>query len=318
MRKYVLLVGVLAACGSSTTQEAENPAVKVPDLGLTAPASGEFQLILDPVKDIQPGKDIEYCTWTDKIFTEDTYVKAARGFQSRSGHHIVINYVTGTRKPAGTTEVCGPKEMGDQRFVIGAGDQGQKTETVLPGDLVNIIPKGAQIVVNHHYVNPTAKVIELAQSAITVRLADTSKPFTRTSIVAVVNSDLSVPVGRSGLDVRCKMDDDYKIWRSIPHAHEWAERVTVDHIHAEGGASDRLWDVAWEPSLALHNPEKFWEPTAPLVLKKGDELVVHCDWNNTTGAPLPFGMEMCLTAMNSVDSGGKGNFACDKGKWTDF
>jgi hypothetical protein len=52
--------------------------------------------------------------------------------------------------------------------------------------------------------------------------------------------------------------------------------------------------------------------------KAGDEIRVHCEYNNTTGRELSFGQEMCLAFGQTIDSDGIGNVACDGGKWTTF
>ena len=58
--------------------------------------------------------------------------------------------------------------------------------------------------------------------------------------------------------------------------------------------------------------------TAPLVLKKGDQLITRCEWNNNTGKPLTFGLEMCVTFGQTINSENLENLACDKGDWTPF
>src|SRR5207244_2997884 len=126
------------------------------------------------------GESYEYCTWTDKILESDIYLRGAQGFQSKTGHHVILFY-TMNPEPAGSTRVCTDEDMGKFRFAVGTGGEG--VTNVLPQDLALYIPKGAQLVMNHHYLNASDKVME-AQSAINIQLAEPGKKYTRAGAAA--------------------------------------------------------------------------------------------------------------------------------------
>ena len=321
----ILVTMAAAACSSSspgptttgpgTTDPpapAVDPRIQVPDLKPTPPDANGFQVIAPKVTGIEPGGSYEYCTWTDKTMTEDTFVRSSQGFQSKTGHHIVLFY-TDRPQPAGTQRLCADDDMATMRFAIGAGGEG--LVNALPGDLALLIPKGAQLVMQHHYLNATAKVVE-AQSAINVKLLDKGQAFTRAGALAFVDTSMSAPIGRSAVDVKCKLTRDVKVWSFFPHMHRWGEHVTIDHVHE--GTPKRLFDLAWEESFTFHAPSLDRDPKDPMIFAKGDEINIHCQYNNTTDHALGFGLEMCVAFGQTIDAEGLGNMACDNGNWGGF
>jgi hypothetical protein len=306
---------MVAGCSSGGSGEGTpaDPRIQVPGLKPEAPDANGFQLVLPKVSGIEVGKDYEYCTWTDKILTEDIDVKSAKGFQSKTGHHVILFY-TMNPEPAGTTRVCNEQDMGKMRFALGSAGEGVANE--MPGDLVMRIPKGAQIVANHHYLNPYDKTYE-AQSAINIKLADKGRPSVRSGAVAWVDTGLLVPQGRSSYEMKCTMTREMKLWVMQPHMHRWGEHITVDRIRTDN-TGERLFDVKWADDFTFHPPEIRKDPNAPLVLNKGDVIKVKCDYNNTAGKDLPFGLEMCVAFGQTVNADLANNIACDKGEWVEF
>ena len=321
MRKLALVALMVAGCsssgsGNSSSSTPTDPRIEVPDLKPTAPDVNGFQIILPKVTGIEGGKDYEYCTWTDKVVDEEIAIKAAQAFQSKTGHHVVLYYTTKKEAP-GTQRICRDDDMASFRFVIGAGGEGVADKNELPGDLAQRIPKGAQLVVNAHYLNPGDKTME-AQSAVNVRLVDKGAKYTPAGAMAWLDTTLDVPPnGKHAMDVKCTMTQDVKLWRFIPHMHRWGSHITVDRVKGDS-QGERLFDVAWEEGFTFHPPEIRREPTDPLVFNKGDQINVHCEFNNDTSKDLPFGIEMCVAFGQTIDPNGVGNMACDKGSWTDF
>jgi hypothetical protein len=276
-----------------------------------APANG-FQLMLDPVPPVPPAASLEYCTWTDKILDAPIAIKSTKVFQSKGGHHAVL-YYTSVKQPAGTTRVCTEDDMLTLRY--GSASAGESAETTLPGDLVVPIPKGAQLVVNHHYLNAGVAPI-VGQTAMNVRLADPGAPTTPAGALAVLDTGIKVPVGRSEYDVKCTVKQPLAIWQLLPHLHQWGEHATLDVV--QGGQSQRLVDVPWDPSYTFHPPVVTRSPDAPLNLAPGDEIHIGCAWNNTTGQDMAFGLEMCVAFGQTVDAHNLGNLECNGGSWGPF
>jgi hypothetical protein len=317
MRRLAFVALMVVGCGSSGSGSDGNapvdPRIQVPDLRPEPADANGFQLILPKVTNIEVGKDYEYCTWTDKILTEDIDIKGAKGFQSKTGHHVILFY-TMHPEPPGTTRICNEEDMGKMRFAMGTAGEGVANE--MPGDLVMHIPKGAQLIANHHYLNPYDKTYE-AQSAINVRLADKGAKVTRSGAVAWVDTALLVPPGRSSFELKCKMTREMKLWVMQPHMHRWGEHITVDRVRADN-TGERLFDVKWAEEYTFHPPEIRRDPGDPFVLNVGDQIKVKCDYNNTAGKDLPFGLEMCVAFGQTVNAELANNIACDKGEWVEF
>ena len=307
------LVLLVAACGS--TQPADPYTNQAPTLMLDpAPAAGRgMQIVLEPVKDLQPGTSHEICTWTDRILTEDVLVKSVKGFQTAFGHHVIL-FSTKTYQPAGTTRECTDDDMATFRFAVGS--KGEGDTNIAPGDLAYPIAKGSQIVLNHHYLNASLAV-HSAQSAVNIFYAEPGQPFTPSGSMAIVDTSLKIGTGAQTMDILCTFPRDFDAWSMIPHMHRWGVRETVDLITP--AKTERLFDVApWQDDFTFHPPEIARDPATPFAIKKGDQIKVHCEWQNDTGKTLSFGAEMCVMFAQTVNRDGAPNIACDGGEWTDF
>jgi hypothetical protein len=280
-----------------------------------APANG-FRIVLPIVHDIKPGDSTEYCSWTDKILDQDLDLKAVKGQQTVTGHHVVIYYTT-QQQPPGTQRICQDADMATFRFTVGAGGEGVNQTQVMPGDLVAHIPKGSQIVINHHYLNAGAKTLD-AQSVVLATLNAPGAPAVRAGALAWVDTSLNVPPGNYGIDVKCTMTRDTQFFALLPHMHGYGTHITIDHTTVADGKTKRLFDVPWDPSYAFHPPTMTNDPSMPYVMKTGDTVDVHCDYVNNTSASLPFGVEMCVGFGQTIDAANLGNIACDAGNWGPF
>jgi len=319
MRKLIILavaVGTTLAsgCGSSGggSSSGKDPRIEVAGLDPTPAGENGFQLILPKVTDLAPGGSFEYCTWTDKILDQDLNVKGTQAFQTQGGHHVVIFYTT-KPKPAGTTRLCTDDDMTSVRFGIGGES---KTYNELPADLAVTIPKGAQIVAQHHYINPTSAPLT-AQSAINVTFVPPGQAIRQSSSVVVVDSNLRVPAGKAAVDLHCTINRDYTVWMMLPHMHKYGSYISVDHTDG-AGQTTRLFDLKWDPEYEFHAPRIIKPVEQAMTLKAGDKMQVHCEWNNDSGGELSFGQEMCLAFGQTLDNNGIGNVACDAGQWTTF
>jgi hypothetical protein len=310
-----------AACSSASSGGATSNGNTVAlmagfDPGPAPDPSKGFQVITPIVTDVAAAESYEYCTYTDVVMSQDTWVNASREVQTESGHHVIFYYTMNHVTPG--THLCTNAEMTDFQFAMPAGTKGQTL--TLPGDLAVKIPKGAQIVVNHHYLNASASTIAQAQSAIDVYYADQSVPHTPASLMVVLDSELTVPKGSSTYTVSCTVNQTYGAWAIVPHMHNWGTHITVDDTPASGGAAQRLFDLDWKPDYAFDFEAVAItkSPTAPLVFHAGDKIQITCDYLNDTSSTLTFGDEMCLLVNFTVDPDNVGNVQCDRGTWGKF
>jgi hypothetical protein len=303
----------IAGCGTDAAPPPVGPET-LPDLTVPEkPAAGTGLQVLTPIfEDIQPGMDYEVCTWTDQIVTEQTDVRSTLSYQNEPpGHHVVLFY-TLEKQPAGTQRICTDTDMASFRFLSGNGSAGEVNQA--PSNLVFRIPAGAQIVVNHHYLNATDQVLRgQAVANLNYSGAGTFIPVGNT---AFLDDTIMVPPGKSTYDFSCNVDRTMKLWYVIPHMHKWGTNIKVDLTQA--GTTTHLFDTVWSPEFTFHPPAMKLDPSTPLVVNSGDKMAVHCEWNNDTGRTLTFGFEMCLAFAEFVDDTNQGNWACDNGSWTPF
>jgi hypothetical protein len=315
MRRSLLIFSLLAGCSSSPKPSVE----MLPELTaiLEAKPANGYQVILPIVKDLQPGADNEICTWTDIVVDQDVDLRAVESFQTTGGHHIVLFTTTKLQAP-GTTRACTDDDMTTFRFSAASGAEGMGGKVEAPGNLVFHVPAGSQVVLNHHYINATAQVRD-AQSAMNIWRADAGQTYRMSSSLAVVDTGLRIPPGPSTMDIHCTLPRAFKAWYMIPHMHAYGTRITITHTSATGTAPETLFDVQqWSPSYAFHPPEIRKDPDAPMVFAAGDQLSVHCEWDNTTSSDMTFGIEMCVGFTEFVDEAVAGSVACNGGRWTSF
>jgi hypothetical protein len=278
------------------------------------PANG-YQIILPEVKNLAPGSDNEFCTWTDLIVNHDVSMRAVQAFQTLTGHHVIM-YTTSKLQPPGTTRLCTDDDMATFRFGAGAGGEGMGGKNEAPGNLVFPVPAGTQIVLNHHYINATTQPHD-AQSAINIWLADPGQTYVDSASLALLDSSIRLPPGAATVDIDCVMPREMKAWLAIPHMHQYGTRITI--VQTSGANTSTLFDVdPWSPSYMFHPPELTKDPTTPLVFAANDSVHVHCEWNNPKATALTFGLEMCVAFMQTVDAEKLGNLQCDAGKWGPF
>ncbi len=317
MRRTLLLLSLVAGCSS---KPASNGPEVMPELAsiLDPKPSNGYQIILPIVKALMPGADDEWCTWTDIVVDHDVDVRAVQAFQTTGGHHIVL-YTTTKQQPPGTTRICTDDDMTTFRFSAGSGGEGQgygKNEA--PGDLVYRIPAGSQVVLNHHYINATTQTRD-AQSAMSIFLADPGVQYRLSGSLAMVDTNLMLPPGAATWDIKCVMPREFKAWYLIPHMHRYGTRITITHTGASLAAPETLFDVQqWVPAFTFHPPEIRKDPNTPIVFAAGDTLNIHCEWQNPTSSPMPFGTEMCVGFSEFVDDMNQGNVLCNGGQWGQF
>lgn len=277
-----------------------------------APDNG-MQIVLDPVRDIQPGESREICTYTDVKTDAVVDVRALQSFQATGGHHVAL-YISKVASPSDKSHVCTDADMVNLRFVAASGSQGQVNEA--PGQLVYRIPAGSTLVLQQHYINTTSSAID-SQAALNLIYADPGQSYTPSSGLAFVDTDLHLAPGVDTADIACTMQQDIKAWFAIPHMHRYGTSISVTHTHA--GTTDTIFDLPeWDAGFEFHAPEQRWDVADPMVFAAGDQVNVHCEWNNTTQDTLVFGNEMCVFFAETIDDSNQGNIDCNNGDWGNF
>lgn len=315
---FLVLVMGAAACSSGSSGNHQGGVALMAgfDPGPAPTADQGFQIVTPIVQGIKPGASDEYCTWTDMILQHDVWVDGSQGIQSETGHHVIVYYSSVHQTPG--THLCTNDEMAEFNFGMPGGSGGQKF--TMPGNLATKLPAGAQIVVNHHYLNASATTVAEAQSAINVFYADPSKPHTPSGAMIVLDTDLTVPVGASSYQENCTVNRPYEAWMEFPHMHAWGTHITITYTPAATGEPQQLFDMDWDPSYAFDPTpvSKTFDPSTPFVFNAGDKISIKCDYMNNTNSELTFGDEMCVFGAFTVDPNDLGNLECDRGKWGAF
>jgi len=203
--------------------------------------------------------------------------------------------------------------MASFRFVAAAAGEGATNEA--PGDLVFRVPEGAQVVLNHHYLNVTDQVLR-GQSVVNLNFADPTMQYTPSGYLSVLNSSLDVAAGDTTQTMHAVLQSSFKVWNMFPHMHQWGKHATVTITH--DGVVTTPFDIDWDPSYAFHPPEMSADPASPILLDPGDTVDMTCEWNNTAGHDLPFGFEMCVWFAATVDDNNAPNIDWDDGSWGTF
>jgi hypothetical protein len=283
----------------------------LPTLNVPPKPDNGIQIITPIFHNIGPSSDNEVCTWTDVVMDKTTDVRKTQAFQSEPGGHHVVIYYTNVKQPPGTQRICNDTDMATFRL-LAAGGEGTINEA--PGNLVYRIPAGAQIVLNHHYLNATDQTFD-GQSGVNINFADPGN-WTPSGNVAIVDTSLDVKQGAYTEKIHCDFDRDFKFWYLIPHMHQWGVEEKINLT--QNGVVTQLFDTIWDPGYAFHPPAKLADPSAPFVVHAGDSVDIECDYVNNTGMDLPFGFEMCVMFGQFVDDNNTGGRACDQGNWLSF
>lgn len=325
MRRFVGVVAVVAlaaACGSGSSGSGSGNSGVTLMAGFNpgpAPESSKgLQIITPIVNDIKAGASDEYCTWTNVVLDHDIWIDASEGFQTETGHHVILFYEPNPKPP--TTRVCNFEDMAEFQFGMPASGGPGSGMVSLPGNLAIKLPAGSQIVVNHHYLNATSQDVAQAQSAINVYYADPSVPHTTSSSMTILNTSMSIPTGSSKYTIDCTVNQAYSSWEFFPHMHNWGTHITITDTPAATGTPKQLVDMDWQPDYAFDfsSVATTNSPSTPFMFNPGDKIHVECDYLNTTGSALTFGNEMCVLNAFTVDSKNLGDWDCNGGTWSKF
>ena len=157
---------------------------------------------------VEPGQDVMYCTYTPVVTKKLSYIHATHGVQSRYGHHAVMQFVTEPRDP--TTHECAATSLEAQMgggIIGGSGKEG--TEVGLTAKVVSELPAGAQLVINHHWINTGDEPAEVQAEMITEPALDDPKDLIVARPFLVQNTAFEIPAHENlEASVECEIDHD--------------------------------------------------------------------------------------------------------------
>lgn len=307
----VIVALALTACGSSTQNEP-------PDSALIAgfdpaPREGYQRYIVPAVRDIAPGTDAMWCQWLAAPAEEDVDILDLLGDQSIGGHHAIL-YATTIAAPPGTTRACVDSDLASVRYLGAIGGEGITGEQgKLPEGVSYRLPKGYALMANTHYTNYKTTPID-GQAVLDLKTAPVDPQRKIASLFVNIDVDIELPPqGPATLDVECEVQEELSIFWFGNHMHALGRRARTELVRGDGSIEPIREDAAWNAEAAFNPEFNRWPVEEPLVLRRGDRIKTHCEWENTENKVINFPTEMCAGFGFYVGSGVQ--FNCIKGEW---
>jgi hypothetical protein len=304
----------LFACGSSTEAPPVGATGKVVEaFNPPPPADGYTRIVAPVIKGLEPGADRMYCQYVLAPFDHDVDVIDTGGYQSRYGHHVIA-YATTKSAPLGTSRPCAGDDNLAGGFLGGAGGEAGGSAIGLPPGVAFRLPKGSSIMLNTHFMNLGAEAVD-GQSVIDFKFADGDGSRTIAAMFVNITLGFSVePLSKGTADATCTVPRDLNFLLFSNHMHNIGKSVFTD-VTPPGGSS-RMFreDTTWSYEMQFNPVFNKWDMAQPFLVKQGEAVHTHCEWDNTTDKAVKFPDEMCV---------GIGFFLSDKatsptcldGKW---
>jgi hypothetical protein len=302
-----------AGAAAPTDDPAPFPDAMLPDavldsLDLITPVPGGQAFFTDIVE-LEPGADITYCTFLEGVTSELTYIHNTLGSQSQFGHHAILYYTTEPQEPG--TRACAMHTETMRQVLGGTGGEGTGAY-VPPPNVVSEVPAGAQFVINHHWIHYGTEPAEV-QAMIVTEPAMTDQDLVIARSLAMVVTGFEIAPGESGEQSdECTFEEDVDMLSMLGHEHEWGTHVRAELTRA-GGESEVLLDHDYDPDMVSHPLIVSYEVDAPLRIRTGDTLGMHCQWHNDSDSVLSWPSEMCVLFGWKI--GGAGDTICFNGSW---
>lgn len=293
MKQLCLILGTVAASlvGCATDSGNDVPLVK----GFDPPpvADGYTRFVLPGIERLQPGEDKMFCQWIQLASDQDVDVLDVEGYQSVTGHHLVL-YSSSEKEAVGTSRECTTDDMVSVEFLGGIGGEGGANATKLPEGLVFRQGKGRTLLANTHYLNATDNVQDV-QSVIDIKTAAPSADRKAAGMAVINYLDFQIPPNSASysIDAYCTWQRDTSLVMWSNHMHSNGLSVSTDVKHIDGSVESLATDAAWRGEAAFNPTWTHWDIASPRVIHAGDQTHIKCTWKNLTGNMMRFPDEMC-------------------------
>jgi Copper type II ascorbate-dependent monooxygenase, C-terminal domain len=257
-----------------------------------APA-GYRTYVTPPIYKLQPGQDILLCQWIDAASTEDIDIADLQGYQTATGHHVVL-YSSAELEPVGTSRECTTDDMVSVQYLGGIGGEGAGTLAQLPDGYVFQHKMGRTLMANVHYLNATDSVQDV-QSVLYVK-AGAPTGNEKPAGMAVINYlDFQIPPNTDSytVDAYCTWSTDTSLFMWSNHMHNSGVSVYSEAKQSNGTITPLVTDTTWMAEEAFNPNWTRWDVNSPTVIHKGDQAHISCTWKNTTSSVVAFPDEMC-------------------------
>lgn len=306
--RWLGLCLIVGACGT------EDPNHWVPNFNPPASPSGYTRFVSPTIKGIQPGADIEYCSWIADPSTVDRDVMDVVGSQSATGHHAVLYATNATNFHVGESHECTVADMLHISFVGAIGGEGTATSAAkLPDGLNFRLPAGQALMVNTHWLNATDNVVD-GQAVIDVKFADATPDHVIADLFANNGDTFSIAASSDQkYDVSCVLQHDMNFAMVTNHMHTYGSSAYSELIHANGSKDMLVTDEQWRAEEQFNPMYIKYTVATPMVAHAGDTFHTHCEWHNTSAKEQVFPDEMCDGIAFYFPSNGQ--IPCENGTW---
>ena len=260
---------------------------------LSVPAAGTgFQMTVTPF-DIQPKFERELFTRKMVGNTGDVYVNRYEIKMRNGSHHFVaydfrnkntlpnLNDIRDLRNADNTVNLLTALTMSNHVYL--AGSQAQYQDYSFPEGAALLLPAGASLDLNSHYVNKTDGVMK-GEAQINLYTVDKSKVKIVVQTLDLGNTSLNIPANnRITLTKSFTFNKARKILTLTSHMHKLGEKFV---IKIKGGARDG--EIVYT-STDWEHPDIITFKT-PITLQKGEGLTSEITYNNTTNKTVNFGL----------------------------
>jgi hypothetical protein len=304
---FFVAAGVLIA-GCGTDPESQYVA------GFNPPpvAAGYTRFLTPTTKGIAPGADLEMCQWVTGPASAPQDVLDFTGAQSATGHHAILYATTETQFPVGESHPCTEQDMLSISFVGAIGGEGASNLKVLPDGLFFRLPANQALMINSHWVNATDQTVD-GQAVIDIKFAPASDQRQIADLFANGGVRFAATPGVTAYDVSCVLQQDFNFAVTFNHMHQYGMSAYTELIRGDGTKDMLVQDPTWAADQGFNPKYNKFSLAAPKVAHVGDTIHTHCEWQNTTTAPIMFPTEMCVGTGFYFP--GHGQVACVDGAW---
>ncbi len=287
MRELLAATLLLIGCGTDGAGTGEP---LIDGFDPPAPKADELQIVGPAVYGIEPGADITLCSYIDKRIVDETDIVDYQGFQSSIGGHHALLYAVQQQQEANTHE-CTEDDMVNVRYLAGGGAESPPAD--LPDGVVFRMPANTQLLVQTHWINATEAPID-GQAAFNLKITKPSADHQVAQLFTIGNTMFTLPMGLGSTSAECIIQQEMNVFTLGGHMHYYGTHAKVTHTPMGAADAAVLWEHDWSPQYESNPPRTQFTTANPMVYRPGDKLAVECDYDNTSGHPLPFPSEMCI------------------------
>jgi hypothetical protein len=300
----VAIVAVVPGCTKAdTTGDDDGSGSEQLVAGFNPPPvpTGYKRYVTPAVHQLQPGQDLILCQWIDAASVDDVDVADLKGYQTVTGHHVVL-YSSAEVEPVGTSRECTSADMVSVEYLGGIGGEGTGALAKLPDGYVFRHGMGRTLMANVHYLNATDSVQEV-QSVLDVKSAPPSADHKPAGMAVINYLDFQIPANSTSytVDAYCTWPQDTSLLMWSNHMHGDGVSIYSEAKRPDATMEPLVTDTTWQAEEAFNPAWKYWD--APMLIHGGDEMHVSCTWKNPNNTLLLFPDEMCDAVGFYAESG---------------